>query len=441
MAQPARRARRKTQGAGLLLSLAAAAAGLACANVGEPPGGPPDTAPPQVVAVRPESGAVVANWKGDAVIQFDEVIDEMAGGGGGGGGGGAIAGIGKQIVLSPVAGEVNVSWHRSSIHVKPAEGWKPGRVYRLQLLPGIADLRRNILKTGRTVIFSTGPALPSTTLAGTVLQWVEQRLLVGGAIRAVPAGDTALAYLVLTDSGGRFRLDAAPPGRYVVYAVQDQNGNRRLDPREAYDSAVVTLDTTATVVLWTFVHDSVGPRPRAADPVDSLTFRVTFNQPIDPATIPDTAHLKLLALPDSTPVPVAAVLTPAAYDSLAARERAALDSARRAADTSHAARPDTGQRADTTRRPAPAPVPPRPPGAAPTAPADTTWRILLRQRPVPTDKVVVRTVRPLAPASRYVVRVRGVRNLNGAAADGGTVLTTPKPVPRDTTKTPPPPKP
>ncbi len=433
MAQPARRARRKTQGAGLLLSLAAAAAGHACANVGEPPGGPPDTAPPQVVAVRPESGAVVPDWKGDAVIQFDEVIDEMAGGGGTG----AVTGIGKQIVLSPVAGDVKVSWHRSAIHVKPAEGWKPGRVYRLQLLPGIADLRRNVLKTGRTVIFSTGPALPSTTLAGTVLQWVEQRLLVGGAIRAAPAGDTALAYLALTDSGGRFRLDAVPPGRYVVYAVQDQNGNRRLDRREAYDSAPVTLDTTATVVLWTFVHDSVGPRPRTAEPVDSLTFRVTFNQPIDPASIPDTAHLALLALPDSTPVPVAAVLTPAAYDSLAARERAALDSARRAADTSHAARPDTGQRADTTRRPAT----PRPPGAAPTAPADTTWRILLRRRPVPTDKLVVRTVRPLAPASRYFVRVRGVRNLNGAAADGGTVLTTPKPVPRDTTKTPPPPKP
>ena len=432
MAQPARRARRKTQGAGLLLSLAAAAAGQACANQGPPPGGPPDTAPPQVAAVRPESGAVVPDWKGDAVLQFDEVIDEMAGGGGGGGGGGVITGIAKQIVLSPVAGEVKVSWHRSAIHVKPAEGWKPGRVYHLQLLPGIADLRRNILKTGRTVIFSTGPALPATAIAGTALQWVEQRLLIGGAIRAVPAGDTALAYVALTDSAGRFRFDAVPPGRYLVYGVQDQNGNRRLDRREPYDSALVTLDSTATVVLWTFVHDSVGPRPRAAEPVDSLTFRLTFNQPIDPAAIPDTAHLALLALPDSTPLRVAAVLTPAAYDSLAARERAALDSARRAADTSHAARPDTGQRADTTRRPVQ--PPPRQPGAGPAVPADTTWRILLRQRPAPTDRVVVRTVRPLAPSSRYFVRVRGIRNLNGAAADGGTVLTTPKPAPRDTTK-------
>src|SRR5206468_2752222 len=156
-------------------------AGLgACANQGPPPGGPPDKAPPQVVRFVPESGAVLPGFKGDAVIQFDEVIDEMPGGGarggGGGGGGGAapVNGLAGQIVLSPVAGDVHVSWHRSAIHVKPAEGWKPNRVYHLELLPGIVDLRRNILKQGKTAIFSTGAPLPHAALAGTVLQWVEQ---------------------------------------------------------------------------------------------------------------------------------------------------------------------------------------------------------------------------------------------------------------------------
>jgi len=375
-----------------------------------------------VLAVQPESGAVVPDWKGDAVIQFDDVIDEMATGGGGGGGG-AITGLAKQIVLSPVAGEVKVSWHRSSIHVKPAEGWKPGRVYHLQLLPGIIDLRRNVAKTGRAVIFSTGPAIPTAAITGTALQWVEQRLLISGAIRAVPAGDTSLAYLTVTDSTGKFRIDAVPPGRYVVYAIQDQNNNRRLDRREAYDSATVMLDTTAAVALWTFVHDTVGPRARSADPVDSITFRLSFSQAIDPARLPDTTRLAVLALPDSTPLRVAAILTPAGYDSLVAKERAVVD-------TSHAARPDTAPTA---------PAPPRagPGGAAARPPADTTWKILLRQRPAPSDKVVVRMARPLAPVSRFFVRVRGVRNLNGATADGGTVLTTPKPVPRDTTKAPP----
>ena len=105
MARPARRAGRQAQSAGLLVALALAA----CANVEAPPGGPPDTTPPAVVRVQPESGAVVPDLKGDAVIQFDEVIDEMAGigaGGGGGGGGGTqgLTGPARQVILSPVAG-------------------------------------------------------------------------------------------------------------------------------------------------------------------------------------------------------------------------------------------------------------------------------------------------------------------------------------------------
>src|SRR3989442_7410881 len=118
---------------------AAAAAGAvrsACARVGTPRGGPPDSTPPHIVAVRPESRAMVPNRKGEAVIQFDEVIEEMGGGGGGGAGG---SGLEKLVMLSPVAGPVRVGWHRTNISVKPREGWKR-RVYRLEVLPGIHDL-------------------------------------------------------------------------------------------------------------------------------------------------------------------------------------------------------------------------------------------------------------------------------------------------------------
>jgi hypothetical protein len=68
----------------------------------------------------------------------------------------------------------------------------------------------------------------------------------------------------------------------------------------------------------------------------------------------------------------------------------------------------------------PAPAPP------PTAAGDTAaLRALLRQRPVPVDRLVLRLPAPLAPGAKYLVRVRGARNLNGAAADGEAVLSTP----------------
>src|SRR5258706_11552725 len=122
MARSARRPGRQAQIAGLLLALllgfgeAWSAGGGA--SVGTPPGGPPDSVPPTILAVKPESGGVVPNLRGDAVIQFDEVIEEMAG---------TRAGLSpppKQILLSPGAGEGEGNWHRSTATLKPKEGWK-----------------------------------------------------------------------------------------------------------------------------------------------------------------------------------------------------------------------------------------------------------------------------------------------------------------------------
>src|SRR2546421_344452 len=131
VARPATGTGRQAQVAGLLVAAAlgaGGAGGAACARQGEPPGGPPHTTPPKIVRVTPESGAVVPALKGDAVIEFDEVIDEMPGSRGGGaaaitGLAHQITGLAHQIVLSPVTGEVRGSWHRSAIHVKPVEGW------------------------------------------------------------------------------------------------------------------------------------------------------------------------------------------------------------------------------------------------------------------------------------------------------------------------------
>lgn len=398
--------RRAARGA-VLLALVLAAA---CANTGDPPGGPPDEKPPVILGVYPESGAVVPNPRGDAVIQFDGVIDELSGGGGMAG---ATAGLAARILLSPTAGPVRVSWHRSSIHVRPKEGWKPGRIYQLQILPGIADLRRNVTKEGRTVVFSTGPPIPQARLSGVAVLWVEQRALVGGLVRAQLLPDT-IAYLALADSAGGFRFDNLPPGRYAVFAIADQNNNRVRDRREAYDSALITIDSSATTVLWAFVHDTTGPKLRQADPLDSLAARLTFTQPLDPAQPPESLRVRVLLLPDSAPVAVRGLIAQARYDSLAAAQRAAQDSARAANDTTRKPPP-----ADTTglrRVPAPSP--------------DTSGvRAILQQRPVPQDKLVLRFDTTLTPGARYYVEVRGTRNLSGAVADGHAVLVVPKPKP------------
>ncbi|HET9386639.1 MAG TPA: Ig-like domain-containing protein [Gemmatimonadales bacterium] len=433
MARSARRSGREAQIARLLVAGAAGAV-LACASVGDPPGGPPDAAPPRIISIKPESGAVVPDFDDNLVIQFDETVEEQPSSGGGVGGG-QVTGLAQQILLSPVAGPVKVSWHRSSISVKPKEGWKR-RVYRLQVLPGFSDLRRNRFDSSATVLFSTGPEFGHARLGGIALRWVEQTVLLGALIEAVPLPDT-VGYLTVADSGGQFNIENLRPGRYIVYATADQNGDRRRGIREAYDSVEVTLDSSSNVALFTFPHDTVPPRPRTATFVDSITVRVEFSQPLEPTQSFDTTTLHVLELPDSTPVALSHILSQRQYDSLQTAARAKADSEAAARDTTRAIRDS----AAPARRPAPAP-----PAERPTdRPADRETRQyvdtalvrqLLARRPVPSDKIVIVLARPMKVDTRYVVRVQGATNLIGKKGDGDVSFTVPKPTPRDTTPQP-----
>ena len=396
---------------------------------------------------------MVPDFHGDANIQFDEVIDEMAGSDGAG----TLSPLEKQVLLSPVAGRVKVSWHRTRVSVKPKEGWKR-RVYRLEIMPGFSDLRRNRTDSAKVVLFSTGPEIGHARIGGIALKWLDQAVLVRALIEAVPLPDS-VGYLTLADSGGQFNLTNLQPGHYIVYAMADDNGDRRRGLREAYDSVEVTLDSTTNVALYTFPHDTVPPRPRAATSIDSISVRVEFSQALDPAKALDTTHVRLLELPDSTPVAIAAILTQRAFDSLTA----AATAARQKADSAAAAAAAAAAH-DTTKRPAmvhdtagrpnihppvppgtpvPPPPPPRQPSGARAEPSRTPPKVyvdstlvkqLLAQRPIPSDKIVIRLVQRLRPDARYVVRITAATNLIGKTGDGDIGFTVPKPVVRDTTR-------
>jgi hypothetical protein len=53
-------------------------------------------------------------------------------------------------------------------------------------------------------------------------------------------------------------------------------------------------------------------------------------------------------------------------------------------------------------------------------------RVILRQRPAPQDKLVLRLDTLFIPGQKYYVEVRGARNLTGATAVSHTVLVIPK---------------
>ncbi|HET7457521.1 MAG TPA: Ig-like domain-containing protein, partial [Gemmatimonadaceae bacterium] len=250
----------------------------ACASQGAPPGGPPDAAPPKLVRIIPDTGAV--NVKAPrAVFQFDEVVSERPSGG--------APSLEAMFVVSPRQGEPDVSWGRDVITVKPRRGFRPNTVYTITMLPGISDLRGNVRKEGATAVFSTGPTIPSTTVRGVVFDWVKSEPAARALVEAIvvpPGADTSArarrdstVYVTSSDSSGRFAFAHLPPGPYVVRGVLDANNNRALDPREAWDSVRVSLADSARVELLTFVHDTLGPRIASVSASDSVTLRVAFD--------------------------------------------------------------------------------------------------------------------------------------------------------------------
>ena len=389
------------------------AALLACARIEPPPGGPPDREPPRLIAMRPDSFARLTPFKGVAEFQFDEVVSE----GGAPNRGEGTGGLERLVILSPSKRVPDVRWRRTRITVRPQEGWRPNRVYRVELLPGVTDLRNNRTEEGAVLTFSTGAARPQTTLEGQVVDWSTGRPAPGALVIASLLPDS-LPYRGVADSSGRFSLGPLPLGEYIVSGVLDQNTDHQQDPREAYATARVARGKSAVGELWTFVHDTSAPRIQTVTVEDSVKATVAFSQKLDPRQRLSPKDVVLRLLPDSTPVAVLSILPQPVDDSIhgtrpAVTDSLAVEDSLAGIDTSRAARR----------------IAPGPRGRAAEGP--------LPSRPPLYDRLVLRVPRPWAPGSRMALEIRGVKNVSGVAGNAVGVVAVPekpKAQPKDSVK-------
>lgn len=369
---------------------------IACAKIEPPPGGPPDQSPPFLVAVTPDTMASLPGFDGEVEFRFNEVISEGSSPNRGTGTGD----LERLVLLSPTDRVPDVSWKRNRITVRPREGWRPNTVYRVELLPGVMDLRNNrATSLSRTLTFTTGGETPHDTLAVRVYDWTTGRPAARALVEAFLLPDS-LRYRFSTDSAGRLLAAPLPAGQFVVYGVIDANSNSLREEREAFDSATVATGADS-VELWTFAHDTVPPRVREALPRDSVTVAVQFSQPLHPSVRFTTESVSVWRLADSSAVEVVWLLRGAEADSML---RAAQDSAAVPADSAVAA-------------------PQVKPGAQPGAPTART-----PSRPPLSDRVLLRLAAPMDSAGRYGFSIRGVRNVTGVSAsvDGRFVAPEPR---------------
>ncbi len=376
-----------------LIALAAMVGALACASASPPPGGAEDRAAPQLVRVTPDTNAVNVRTR-VASFYFDETINDR--------GSGPLE-VGSYFLVSPSNGAARVSWHRSRIDVRPREGFRDNTAYTVTLLPGLSDLRNNVMRAGAAVVFSTGATIPTERITGVAFDWAAERPAVRAFVQAVTPD--SVTYLAQSDSVGRFTVGPLPAGSYLVRAFADANSNRALDRNEAFDTLRVTIPSLAPVELLIIARDTLPARLLSVTPSDSLSLRVTFDRPLDPGDTLAPAVFRLVG-PDSVAVPITAVLTPREETrQQQAAQRATADSARRV--DSLAGRPLAPRPAATT---------PRAAGATPSVPP-------------PSASLLIRLGRPLASSVAYRLSVSRARALSGRTTASERSFTTPRPAP------------
>jgi len=419
------------------VALSVAAVAASCASVGAPPGGPEDATPPQVTRILPKSMTIDPKVK-ELEIVFDEVISETPR---------SSQNLAQLVFISPRVKDTQVGWHRNRLTIKPKGGWKPNTTYSIQISSGIQDLRTNVIDTAISVVFSTGGAIPTTSIVGVAFDWVAGRAAAKALIEAI-ANDSTI-YQVLSDSIGRFALQHVPIGEYAVRAILDRNNNRLLDPTEGFDTLRIALTSKSDVELYAFPHDTVGLRIAevVASPSDSLrVLKVRFDKPLAPdqqITVPQftlkgadsTAINLVLVQTVAQKARFDSVLRKAKDDSVAAskpRDTSAVARAR--ADTAAARkRVDSLAAVDRAAREARRLAALR--GGKPPVKVDSTPAPKMK-RAVVSPEVYITLETPLAPGAPYVLQALGVRSLSGTVKSPSRSFVTPRAEKKDSTAAP-----
>lgn len=364
-------------------AIVAALALSGCAQYGAPPGGERDQLPPQVIATEPAPLSVVPDLRGAVVIRFNERLSER--------------GAEQAVIVSPRTGEVRVRRRGSELRIEMEGGWRPGQIYRIEILPELRDLFGNQRGEPAELVFSTGPAIPETALAGIVTERVSGRPPQRAVVEAVRQADSTV-YVTPVATDGFYALLNLPNGEYDLTAYVDGNQDWSAGPTEprsraqrisladdtlSHDLAILPFDTTAARVLSAAMQNGA-VRVQLDDHVDSTGIAgatATLYTVQDTAPLPFRFSLRVTPPPApraEADIDADTAADAAALDSLAAREPAALE-------------PDDERAA----------------AQAPTA-------------PLPTREIfAVPTSRP-APGE-YLIAVRGITNINGYPDGSGMV--------------------
>jgi uncharacterized protein (DUF2141 family) len=207
-----------------------------CAKQASPTGGPKDETPPEIVKSIPVSG--VTNFKGKEIeITFNEYLqlDKLT----------------EKFMISPPLNEKpDIYLRGKSLFIRFREDMKDSTTYTLYFADAVKDLNEGNPISNFQFVFATGSVIDSLSVTGNVL--FADNLEAGKNVLVTiyrQLADSAPRkmlpdYITLADINGGFRINNIKEGKYRMFALIDNNSNKKYD---LADEVFAFLDTIADI--------------------------------------------------------------------------------------------------------------------------------------------------------------------------------------------------
>lgn len=231
-------------GISLFISLVA---GVGCANIIPPQGGPRDTIPPRLVKAEP--GDSTLNFRGNRIVlTFDEFVD--------------LQNVQQNLLFTPTfATNPAVDVRLRTITIRLRDSLEANTTYTFNFGNAVKDINEGNVLPNFSYTFSTGPAFDTLTLSGNVILAetgrIDTTMIV---ILHRNLEDSAVAkdrprYITRLDRNGSFTFRNLPAGTFAIYALSDAAGRRYTSPTTLFafaDSPVVVRPNTPPITLYAF---------------------------------------------------------------------------------------------------------------------------------------------------------------------------------------------
>ena len=272
----------------------------ACAVDRPPTGGPEDTAPLEIISVSPPPSSVDIS-PDRIVFLFNRHVQP--------------ASLKRSVTFSPRLSDYTLKTSGKKAEILFTKPLGRNRTYTVTLNTSLRSYRGNELEQSYTYAFSTGSRINRGVIGGKVFnndaRPSRQALVLAWALPADtdPATfnplDNEPDYSVLTGKNGQFKMEYLAEGSYRLVALQDINGNRKLDPEnESYAAGYRNVARTGMLNnTFRLAEPKEPPHPVSCSAAASNLLDITFNRSVAVAAF-DPAPLVVTDTTNGIPVPV-----------------------------------------------------------------------------------------------------------------------------------------